>query len=353
MAFLDLVRFDGLKSKEWLIYKHPSDRLVMGARLIVQEGQVAIFTSKGTVADIFYPGTYNLSTENLPILNRLVSLPYGGNTPFSAEIYYVNTTARLEINWGTTDPIQLVDPKYFVKLRVRAFGQMGLRVSNVSVMFRDLIGGMQQSEIVSYEKLKKYYKGILVLKVKSMIADAIITNKISALEISARLEQLSEDVRSQLETAFDRYGFSLVSFYIQSVNFPDEDFERINRILEDRAAFEIMGDDRYSTKRSFDVYESAAQNSSGVAGVMAAGGVGLGAAIGMGSAMGRAVGNPLAGEEAKGRQAIKCPACGEPMEASMRFCPQCGASMSGKVCECGEKVAPGMKFCPGCGKRIE
>ena len=184
MAIIDVVRFDGLKSRDWLIYKYPSEELVLGTQLIVQEGQVALFVRGGMVADVFYTGTYTLATDNLPILKSLINLPFGGKTPFSAEIYFINTTVRLDINWGTIDPIQLIDPKYYVKLRIRAFGQMGLRILDATTLFKEVIGGMQKTDIVKFDKIKEYYRGILVIKVKSAIADAIITNEISALEIS-------------------------------------------------------------------------------------------------------------------------------------------------------------------------
>ncbi|WP_455903005.1 SPFH domain-containing protein [Clostridium sp.] len=348
MALIDLVRFDGLKSREWLIYKYPSEDLVLGTQLIVQEGQVALFVKGGTIADVFYPGTYTLTTENLPILKALVNLPFGGRTPFSAEIYFVNTTVRLDINWGTIDPIQLIDPKYYVKLRVRAFGQMGLRVLDVTTLFRNVIGGMQKADIVKFDKIKEYYRGILVIKVKSAIADAIITNGVSALEISSRLEDLSENVRGKILPEFERYGFTVANFFVQSVNFPDEDFEKINHILEDKAAFEIMGDRRYATKRSFDVYEGAANNQNGVAGTFAAGGIGLGAAMGMGASMSQTVGNPLQKEETK-----KCISCGKQIPVHCKFCPECGFNNSEKVCECGHRLTPGVKFCPECGKKVE
>ena len=78
MAFINLVRFDGLKSRDWLIYKYPSEDLVLGTQLIVQEGQAAVFVKSGIVADVFYPGTYTLATENFPLLKGLINLPFGG-----------------------------------------------------------------------------------------------------------------------------------------------------------------------------------------------------------------------------------------------------------------------------------
>ena len=261
---------------------------------------------------------------------------------------YINTIIKLDINWGTTDPIQLIDPKYYVKLRVRAFGQMGLRIMDVARLFRELIGGMQKDELVKFDKIKDYYRGILVIKAKSVIADAIIKNQISALEISAWLESLSDKVKEKITPEFERYGFKVVNFFIESINFPDEDFEKNNDILEDKAAFEIMGDGRYTTKRSFDVYEGAANNQSGVAGAFVAGGMGLGAAMGVGASMSQTVGNPMHREETK-----ECISCKARIPMNAKFCPECGFNNSEMVCECGNKLAPGMKFCTECGKKAE
>ena len=341
MAMIDVVRFDGLKSRDWLIYKYPSEDLVLGTQLIVQEGQVALFVKGGVIADVFYPGTYKLKTDNLPILKTLIKIPFGWRTPFSAEIYFINTTVRLDVNWGTIDPIQLIDPKYHIKLRIRAFGQMGLQI-------KEVIGAMQKADVVKINKIKEYFRGVLVIKAKSAIADAIITNSISALEISPKLEELSERVKEQVIPGFEKYGLSVVNFFIQSINLPDEDIEAINRILEDKAAFEIMGDGRYATKRSFDVYEGAANNQSGVAGAFAAGGIGLGAAMNMGASMGQTVGNPIQREETKA-----CLSCGAQIPVSSKFCPECGFNNSEIICECGNKLAPGTKFCPECGKKVE
>lgn len=347
MAIINVVRFDGLKSRDWLIFKYPSEELVLGSQLIVQEGQIAFFVKGGAMADVFYPGTHTLKTENLPILKKLVNLPFGRRTPFSAEVYFINTTYMLDLLWGTPDPIQLVDPKYYVKLRIRAFGQMGLRIQEATKLFKEVIGGMQQADIVKLDEIKNYLRGILVMKIKVAIADIIISSGISALEISTKLEYIAAKVKEEITPVFERFGLSAVNFFIQSINFPDEDFEKINSILADKAAFEIMGDGRYATKRSFDVYEGAANNQSGVAGAFAAGGFGLGAAMNMGSSLGRTVGNPIRREDVK-----VCVACGARMPGNYKFCPECGASNSERVCECGAKLPSGVKFCPECGKKV-
>lgn len=377
MAIIDRIKFDGLRSRDWIVYKYPSESLVMGSQLIVNEGQVAIFVKSGKVCDSFTPGTYTLSSSNIPILKSIINIPFGGQTPFSAEIYYINTVTKLDMNWGTIDPIQIIDPKYFIKLRVRAFGQFGLKVDDYINFFTQLIGVMGQADIIQFDKIINYYKGILITKVKSIIADTIINNKISALEINARLDGISELVKDKISEEFKKYGFTVVNFFIQSINFPEEDFKQINKILEDRAAFEIMGEARYTTKRTFDVYEGAANNNSGLAGAFAAGGIGLSAGASLVQNASSTLQptftdtpkkmkncphcNHLVAETAKfcdncgklvQEKKVICYKCNTENKSEAKFCCECGANLKEIQCECGQILTPDTKFCSKCGRKV-
>lgn len=350
MAILDVIKFGGLASRDWLVYKHPKDSITLGSQLIVGEGQVAIFVKGGAVCDVFTPGTYTLSTNNLPLLQGIINLPFGGKTPFSAEIYYINTVTKLDLAWGTSDPIQLIDPKYHVRLRIRAFGQVGMKIADYAGFLRELIGSLNASDVVRYTKVLDFYKGILVTKVKSIIADIIIHDQISALEIAAQLDDISQRTQQILTPEFGKFGMQLI-------NFPEEDFETINKILEDKAAFDIMGDSRYATKRSFDVYEGAATNQNGVAGAFAAGGIGLGA----GAAIAGNVQPAASVMQAPAPEAAYCPACHAANKQGAKFCNSCGASMTPpepkpteKTCPgCGAVVPDGSKFCTECGMSLQ
>lgn len=357
MAILDVIKFGGLASRDWLVYKHPKDSITLGSQLIVGEGQVAIFVKGGAVCDVFTPGTYTLSTNNLPLLQGIINLPFGGKTPFSAEIYYINTVTKLDLAWGTSDPIQLIDPKYHVRLRIRAFGQVGMKIADYAGFLRELIGSLNSSDVVRYTKVLDFYKGILVTKVKSIIADIIIHDQISALEIAAQLDGISQRTQQILTPEFGKFGMQLINFFVKSINFPEEDFETINKILEDKAAFDIMGDSRYATKRSFDVYEGAATNQNGVAGAFAAGGIGLGA----GAAIAGNVQPAASVMQAPAPEAAYCPACHAANKQGAKFCNSCGASMippepkpAGKTCPgCGAAVPDGSKFCTECGMSLQ
>ena len=353
LAIIDVIKFNGIPNRNWLVYRYPGDSFVFGTQLIVNEGQIAVFVKDGKALDYFSAGTYTLNTQNIPLLKSVVNLPFGGRTPFTAEVFFINKTAKLDILWGTTDPINLIDPKYFIRLRVRAFGQFGIKISDYRVFLTELIGAVGDDQVVKYDTVVQYFKGVVVTKVKTILADIIINQKISVLEITPKLEQISNMVQMRLTSEFERFGIEIVNFYIESVNFPDEDFELINKILGERAAFEIIGDNRYNIKRSFDVIETAAANEG--KGNMALAGIGLGFGAGAGLAVGNTMANALGGAAGTSEKVLSCKKCGAMNREGAKFCSNCGEKIAAAKMECFScktLVDNNMKFCPNCGKSL-
>lgn len=379
MAIIDVIKFNGITSRDWLVYRYPGNSFVFGTQLIVGEGQIAVFVKGGKALDYFSPGTYTLSTQNIPILQSLINIPFGGKTPFSAEVFFINNTAKLDILWGTTDPISLIDPKYEVRLRIRAFGQFAAKIADYRVFITELIGAMGDGQIVKYNLVIDYFRGVIITKVKTIIADIIINKKISALEIIPHLEEVSNDSIQRLSSEFERFGVKIINFYINSINFPEEDFAMINKILGEKAAFQIIGDNRYSVKRSFDVMQTAAGNEGG--GNLAAAGIGIGIGAGAGLAVGNtfaAAANNAVNTSAKtiacqcgtmnaegvkfctncgakiSAAKIECHSCSTLVDDNVKFCPNCGCSLQKKTCpSCQTENLPGTKFCQECGTKLE
>lgn len=380
MAIIDVIKFNGIKNRDWLVYRYPGDSFVFGTQLIVGEGQIAVFVKGGRALDYFSPGTYTLNTKNIPILKSLVNIPFGGRTPFTAEVFFINNTSKLDILWGTTDPISLIDPKYAVRLRVRAFGQFAIKISDYRVFLTELIGAMGDSQIVKYDLVIKYFKGVIVTKVKTIISNIIINNKISVLEMTPRIEEISMLCEQRISKEFYRFGINIVNFYINSINFPDEDFATVNKILGEKAAFDIIGDNRYNVKRSFDVMETAAGNEGG--GNFATAGIGVGLGVGAGMAVGNTfetrassvMNTPAKTTSCKkcgmmNLESVKfCSNCGEKLAITKiecyscktlvndnaKFCSNCGCSMLKKICSsCHTENLPGTKFCSECGNKLE
>ena len=277
MALIDVVKWEA-NNREFC-HKFPSQDLRLGSQLVVYTAQTAFFVKGGQICDKFTAGNYTLKSENLPVLNKLINLPFGGDSPFQAEVWFINQIHRLDLKWGTPQPIQLEDPKYHIIVPVRAFGQYGIRIDNPRLFLETLIGSLTTFDA---ETIDSYFKGKLLSFLSSTIASKMILEKISILEITPHLVEISEYCNQEINKTFTKYGLSLVEFSIASISAASDDpsFVRLKEAKDKAAKLDIMGKDYYQMERSFDVLDKAAANTGAGAQVM-----GLGVGMGLGDMM--------------------------------------------------------------------
>lgn len=285
MAIIDVVKCEA--NSQVLVEKFPSNDLRLGTQLVVHIGQVAFFVKGGQVMDMFESGTYTIKTSNIPILGKLINLPFGGNSPFQAEVWFVNKLAVLDTKWGTPTPIQLEDPKYDIIVPVRSFGQYGLKVHDPRMFLEKLVGNMSKFTVA---KVDSYFKGIMMSLYANLISDKMTKANISVLNINSHLLEMSEYVCEKLKPEFEKYGLTLENFAIMSINVPEDDpsYIKLKEAKDLAAKVKIAGRDLYQMERTFDVMDKAAGNE-GVGGQMLGLGVGLGAGAGVGNQIGNAV----------------------------------------------------------------
>lgn len=349
MAAAEVIKYSG--SPDVLAWKYPSDELGTWTQLIVSESQEAILFKGGKALDIFESGTYTLDADNVPVLSKLINLPFGGRTPFTAEVWFINKANSLDIKWGTATPIQLQDPKYSVFIPVRAFGQFGIRIEDAKQFLVKLVGTLPMFD---KENIVRYFRGLYLTKVKDAVSSYLINKQISIMEINAYIEELSIHLQGKIEPTLTEYGIKLVNFYVNDISVPEDDSAviKLKDALARKAEMEIIGYN-YQQQRSFDTLEGAAKNNGGASSNIMGAGIGLGMGINMGGAvanqMGAVTGNlNVAGEETK-----TCPSCGSKLpEGNPKFCPECGAALI-KVCPaCKTPVSGSAKFCPECGQKL-
>ncbi|SHM21986.1 Membrane protease subunit, stomatin/prohibitin family, contains C-terminal Zn-ribbon domain [Anaerosporobacter mobilis DSM 15930] len=363
MAIVEVVKYNG--GPDVFAWKYPSEELGTWTQLIVNESQEAVLVKGGKVLDVFGSGRHTLDTSNIPILNKVVNLPFGGRSPFTAEVWYINKVYSLDIKWGTASPIQIQDPKYGVFIPIRSNGVFGIHIEDSKKFLIKLVGTLS---ILDKASIVKFFRGLYITKVKDAVSQYLIHNQVSVLEINAYIDELSTFMKERIEPTMKEYGITLVNFYVNDLSIPEDDSAviKLKDALAKRAEMNIIGYN-YQQERSFDTLEGAAKNSGSSAAPIMGAGLGLGMGVGLGGTVGNAFGS-ISGEINTSNGATnkhkECQKCHATMKKDQRFCGTCGfdtesageddknSKNAGTTCSsCGAKLDKNMKFCSECGNK--
>lgn len=281
--------FDTIKEKlsnefidiiEWLDYTddticHRFERyqneIKNGAKLIVREGQTAVFINEGQLADVFNPGTYTLTTENMPILSTLKGWKYGFNSPFKAEVYFVNTHLFTDEKWGTKNPITLSDERFGL-VEIRAFGTYAYRISDAGKFIIDIVG--TDNNFTNFE-INEHLKSLIATRFTDTVGKANLPIELYA----ANTTELSETCKEVMKPEFTSVGIGLEKFYIENVSMPEE----LKKEIFEYSRIDKLDLDKLTKFKTAKAIEAAANNEGGTAGA----GMGMGMGFVMAQQMGQ------------------------------------------------------------------
>lgn len=221
MPETDVIRFNGLVSREWLIYRFPAERMALGTRLEVQDEQAVVMLYDGQVTDTFIEGSYTLSENNLPIIDSFENFSHSQTGIFEAIPYFINLKTRPDILWGTSEPIALTDsagsPAY-----IRAYGCMSLKISDIPLFLRETLKGLGK-DAVKYQNTVNLYKTMLNLHFRKLLPEAVAEMRIPLPETAVRTYEISETVCRKLQPVFMNCGLDITDFRIQSLNLAEKE----------------------------------------------------------------------------------------------------------------------------------
>lgn len=258
--------FDKLKGElvdiiEWtddssntMIWRFPryQNEIKYGAQLIVRESQQAIFVNEGKIADVFNPGRYVLETQNMPILTTLRGWKYGFNSPFKAEVYFVNTKNFTDQKWGTKNPIMLRDAE-FGPIRLRAFGTFALKIKDGGKFVKEIAG--TQAHFTT-EEVSEQLRNLIITR----FTDVIGESKIPVLDLAANYDELSKFIYDKITPEFDEYGLVVTKFLVENISLPTE----VEQMLDKRSSMGILGNlNQYAQFQAANAMEAAAKNPGG------------------------------------------------------------------------------------------
>jgi len=273
--FVDIIEWVD-NTTNTLIWKFPryDNEIKMGAKLTVRESQAAIFMNEGTIADIFGPGMYELTTQNMPIMSTLRGWKYGFNSPFKADVYFVSMRQFTNQKWGTQNPVMLRDAE-FGPVRLRAFGSYNFAVGDPKVFLTQISA---TNPDFYTDDINEQLRNIAV----SRGMDAIAQSKISVLDLTANYDTISKLITDKIQPDFAEMGLNLKKFLVENISLPPE----VEAVLDKRSEMGIIGNlGAYAQFQAANAIEESAQNSIG--GNLGAAGMGLG----VGAAMMGQIGN--------------------------------------------------------------
>ncbi|MCW8128953.1 MAG: SPFH domain-containing protein [Planctomycetota bacterium] len=260
------------ESNDTMVYRFEryANEIKYGAKLVVRESQSAVFVNEGKIADVFRPGTYTLTTQNLPILSTLLGWKYGFESPFKAEVYFVNTKRFTDNKWGTKNPIMLRDAE-FGPLRLRAFGTYALRVKDPAQLIREIAGTNGRFTV---EEITEQLRNMIV----SRFADILGESKIPALDLAANYNELGDFIAKKIQPEFEPYGLEVLNMLVENISLPPE----VEKVLDQRTSMGVIGNlQAYTQFQAANAIPDAAKNPGG----LAAAGVGLGMGVAMAGQM--------------------------------------------------------------------
>ncbi len=334
-AFLEVIEWFDPTGHE-IVHRVPeqgSGDIKYGAQLTVRESQIAVFFYKGKALHAFPAGRHSLKTANIPLLTKILSAPWGFESPLRAEVYFVNIKVFTNLKWGTRDPVAFKDDTLGL-IRLRAFGQFNIQVIQPLLFINSLLGTFDHLETADVEE---YLSRVIVSRFNDYLGEHLKT----IFDLPGRYNEWAEGLKLKVSEDFAHFGLAMTDLYINSITPPPE----VQKAIDDRSRLGVFDDlNQLMQMKAAMALEKAAEQP---------GGAGEGLAMGLGLMMPAMMSQFVQVPDA-GARSGKCPDCGLKVPGKASFCPFCGHQLMvfQQCVKCGKNLAPNARFCSHCGAEV-
>jgi len=287
MALMDFIKKQFIDILQWtesgdgtLAWRFPMAEMEIqnGASLTVRDSQVALFVNEGTVADVFAPGMYKLTTQTLPVLTYLKNWDKLFESPFKSDLYFFSTRTQLDQKWGTPNPITIRDKEFGI-VRLRAFGIYSYHLTDAKTFYQKISG---TRDTYTREELEGQLRNTMVAGLTDLFGES----GVPFIDMAANQDEFGKAMFAKMAPTFADFGLTLDSLVVQNVSLPEE----LQKVLDQKIGMNMIGDlGRFTQYQVANAIPEAAKNEGGMAGM----GVGLGAGVGFGQVMGQAMASAM------------------------------------------------------------
>jgi membrane protease subunit (stomatin/prohibitin family) len=318
-----------------------SAEIKFGAQLIVRESQAAIFFRDGKAYDILGPGRHTLSTLNLPLITKVLSLPFGFKSPFRVEIYFANIKIFTHLKWGTKEPVAFKDSELGL-VRLRGFGTYTMRITQPLLLINTLVG---TQGIYGTEEIEDFLRDVIVSRVNDLLGEILDT----VFNLPAYYDELGAAIKSRVHEDFARYGIALLDFYINNITPPAE----VQKMIDAKAGMQAVGD--LDSFMKFKAAKAMGDAATAEGAGDAASGMGLGLGAGLGMLIPGMLQKTMQEGHLPSSKQTNCPECQAQIPMDARFCSNCGHQIVtiNKCLQCDNDLPAGANFCMSCGTKVE
>ncbi len=341
VVFLEVLEWFDPTGKE-IVQRLPeagSGEIKFGAQLTVRESQAAVFFYQGKAYDAIGPGRHTLKTLNIPILTKVLSIPWGMTSPLRAEVYFVNMKTFADLRWGTRDPVAFKDSELGL-IRLRAFGVFNFRVIQPVLFVNRLVGTQGK---YSTRDIEAYLSRVIISRFNDHLGEHLD----SVLNLPGKYDELADGLVKRLEKDFSHFGMALTHLYIDSITPPPE----VQKAIDDKSRLNVFDDlNKLIKMKAAMAMEKASEAEGG-----AANGLGMGMGFMMPGMFTEYIKSGGAGKsDMQGQPTQTCPDCKTPVAIDAKFCPHCGHQLLvfQQCHHCGKNLPPGAKFCSRCGNPV-